>query len=249
MPMTQPFSLMAQVYDAIMKDIDYEGWADAVLEHAAARGWQGERVLDLGCGTGNSSIPFYSHGYEVIGLDKSPEMLAIARDKMPVLTFLEADFRDFCLDLPVDLVVSMFDSLNNLTEPSDFVRAARCVWETLRPGGLFIFDINTEAGLRDLWEMGIASGYAGDVYYHWTHTYDDTRKLATVEALCRRGELSFTEVHTERAYDPAEAQSLLHEAGFEDICVLGFPYGGQPPEDALRVWMSALKPTASACQS
>jgi SAM-dependent methyltransferase len=243
--MTRPFSLMAQVYDAIMKDIDYEGWAEFVLEHAASRQWQGKRILDLGCGTGNSSIPFYSHGYEVIGLDGSPDMLAIARNKMPVLTFLEADFRDFCLETPVDLVVSMFDSLNNLTEPHEFVRAVRCVWENLRPGGLFVFDINTEAGLRDLWEMGIASGYAGDVYYHWLHSYDEISKLATVEASCQRGDLSFTEVHTERAYEPAEAQDLLHKAGFEDVCILAFPYGGEPPADALRVWVSARKPVSA----
>ncbi|MEM7734985.1 MAG: class I SAM-dependent methyltransferase [Deinococcota bacterium] len=242
--MTRPFSLMAQVYDAIMKDIDYEGWVEFVLEHAATRGWQGERVLDLGCGTGNSSIPFYARGYQVIGLDSSADMLAVARDKMPVLSFLEADFRDFQLAVPVDLVVSMFDSLNNLTQPCDFVQAARCVWTSLRPGGLFIFDINTEAGLRDLWEMGIASGYAGDVYYNWEHTYDETSKLATVKAHCERGEVSFTEVHTERAYEPTEVSKLLQEAHFEDICIVAFPYGGPPPEDALRVWISARKPVA-----
>jgi SAM-dependent methyltransferase len=240
--MTAPFSLIAHVYDAIMHDIDYEAWGAFVLQHAAARAWQGERILDLGCGTGNSSIPFFSLGYEVIGLDRSPEMLAIARSKLPPITFIEADFRDFHLTKPVDLAVSMFDSLNNLTDPQDFVCTAKNVWQALRPGGLFVFDINTSAGLRDLWELGNAEGYAGEVYYHWEHHFDEDTRLATVHAYCERGDLAFTEVHVERAYEPTEVAQLLAEAGFVDVCVRAFPAGGLPEADALRVWVSACRP-------
>jgi SAM-dependent methyltransferase len=242
--MTPPFSLIAHVYDAIMHDIDYEAWGEFVLKHVAARAWQGQRVLDLGCGTGNSSIPFFSRGYEVIGLDRSPEMLAIARSKLPPVTFVEADFRDFQVAEPVDLTVSMFDSLNNLTDPADFVRTARNVWTALRPGGLFVFDINTSAGLRDLWELGNAEGYAGEVYYHWEHHFDETTRLATVNAYCEQGELAFTEVHIERAYEPTEVKELLLQAGFTDVCVLAFPAGGIPEADALRVWVSARRPAS-----
>jgi len=225
-----------------MHDIDYEAWGDFVLTHAKARAWQGERVLDLGCGTGNSSIPFYSRGYTVIGLDRSPEMLAIARNKLPPITFIEADFRDFQLAEPVDLAVSMFDSLNNLTDPHDFVHSAKNVWQALRPGGLFIFDINTSAGLRDLWEMGNAEGYAGEVYYHWKHHFDEDTRLATVHAYCEQGDLAFTEVHTERAYEPDEVKRFLNEAGFSDIYISAFPAGGLAVANALRVWVSAQRP-------
>ncbi len=235
----KPFSLLAEVYDAIMSDVDYEAWTDFMLDLALEAGTEVRRVLDLGCGTGNSSEPFVTRGLAVTGVDLSAEMLAVARLKLPAATFLEADFTTFELGARFDLVVSVFDSLNNLLDPDDFCRTAARAREHLRPGGVFIFDVNTTVGLRNLWEDDRAEGWVDDVYYLWEHSFDERTKLAQVVAYCEKGARNFTEVHLERPYDPAEVRALLHAAGFTDVQILTYPHGRPADEQTERIWVVA----------
>lgn len=238
----RPFSLLASVYDGIMSDVAYDDWARFMLAQLELRNWQPGPLLDLGCGTGNSTAPFVQLGYQVVGLDASAEMLAVARRKLPGVRFIEADFRDFCLPQRFALIYSLFDSLNNLLSPVEFSQMARCVLAHLAPGGFFIFDVNTTAGLKELWEAGRAEGWVDDIYYCWEHSFDAERGLARVEAYCQQGAVRFTEVHLERPYDADELRALLAEAGFSHVEVLSHPDGRPPPPDAARLWVIAQKP-------
>ena len=235
----EPFSLLAEVYDAIMSDVEYGAWADFILDIALGEGVEVRRLLDLGCGTGNSSEPFVQLGLSVTGVDLSPKMLAVARDKLPTATFVEADFTTFELGETFDLAVSVFDSLNNLLDPQDFRRCAERVREHLRPNGLFIFDVNTTVGLRNLWEDDRAEGWVDDVYYLWKHSFDEETKLAKVVAYCEKGARSFTEVHLERPYDPEEVKLLLNEAGFRNVQTVTYPHGYPATDETERIWVVA----------
>ena len=235
----EPFSLLAEVYDAIMSDVDYDAWADFILDAALSAGTEVVRVLDLGCGTGNSSAPFVEAGYAVTGIDLSAAMLAVARGKLPGATFVQGDFTAFDLAQTFDLVVSVFDSLNNLLEPEAFCRTAERVLGHLSPGG--VFDVNTTVGLRNLWEDDRAEGWVDDVYYLWEHSFDEPRKLAKVVAYCEKGSRSFTEVHLERPYDPPEIRALLRQAGFGDVQILTYPQGYPATNESERVWVVAKR--------
>lgn len=235
----KPFSLLAEVYDAIMSDVEYQDWTEFALALALEAGTHAKSVLDLGCGTGNSSEPFVREGLRVTGIDISPEMIAVARRKLPEATFIEADFTTFSLGRTFDLVVSIFDSLNNLLEPEDFVRTASRALEHLNPGGAFIFDVNTTVGLRDLWEGDRAEGWVDDVYYLWEHSFDETARRAKVVAYCEKGARSFTETHFERPYDPDELTTLLKRAGFEQLSFVTFPHGYPATAENERIWVVA----------
>ena len=237
----EPFSLLAEVYDAIMSDVEYGAWADFILDVALGEGLEVKRILDLGCGTGNSSAPFIEAGLRVTGVDRSPEMLSIARAKLPGATFSEGDFTTFQLGETFDLVVSVFDSLNNLLDPRDFRRCAEQVLRHLGPNGLFIFDVNTTVGLRNLWEDDRAEGWVDDVYYLWEHSFDEETKLAKVVAYCEKGARRFTEVHLERPYDPAEVKTLLSSAGFQKVQVLTYPSGYPATDETERIWVVARR--------
>lgn len=236
-----PFSRLASVYDAIMADVEYDEWIDFVLREATRRGFAGGRVLDLACGTGNATLPFDVRGFDVEGVDASSAMLARARAKLPGVRFVEGDLRTFDTGRRYALVVSVFDSLNNLLTHDDFLTMLGRVRHHLVPGGQFVFDCNTRAGLIDLWEGGRAEGWADDVFYRWEHSYDPATDLARVEAFCDAPDGSFTEEHFERPYDPAELRELLATAGFSDVEVVRFPEADEAREDEPRVWAFATR--------
>ncbi len=239
---TAPFSALADVYDAIMEDVEYDDWGRFILETLEARGFGGGPMLDLGCGTGNATVPMASRGFDVDGVDGSEAMLRVARAKLPDVAFYRADFTRLALPRRYDAVYSVFDALNNLLEPDAFASMAAGVRRHLAHGGWFMFDVNTTVGLRDLWEGGRAEGWAGEVYYRWIHSYDEDRRLATVEAYCETPDGDFTELHYERPYDPPELERLLRDAGLVDVEVLTYPSGAPAPPDAARVWVLARRP-------
>lgn len=237
----EPFTLLASVYDVIMAEVEYEEWATFILELAGARGYAGGPLLDLGCGTGNSTAPLSDRGLDVTGVDASAAMLAVAREKLPDVEFHRARFTELELGRTFELVYSVFDALNNLLTDTDMREALARVHRHLEPGGLFIFDVNTPTGLRDLWEGGKAEGWADDIFYRWTHSYDELTGLAHVEALCSTVDGSFVERHSERGYDAADLVRLLGGAGFTSIEVVTFPGGEPAPADADRIWVVAQR--------
>ncbi|MFO7544907.1 MAG: methyltransferase domain-containing protein [Trueperaceae bacterium] len=238
---TAPYSALADVYDKIMADVEYDDWAEFILALARARGLPDGRLLDIGCGTGNATGPLHARGFEVVGVDASEAMLAVARAKLPDVTFVRGDFEGFRAGGTFAMAVSVFDALNNLLSDEAFVAAAERVRQHLVPAGLFVFDVNTPIGLRDLWEGGLAEGWADDVYYRWVHTYDPDRNVATVEAFCDTPAGSFTEVHHERGYDATMLRTLLTRAGFDEVEVLTYPDAEPAPTDADRVWVVAKR--------
>lgn len=254
-----PFTALASVYDAIMADIEYADWAEFVLTYARAEGVPVRSVLDLACGTGLSTAPFAGRGLEVVGLDLSAEMLEEAARRLPGVAFARGDLRDFELGRSFDLVTCLFDSYNNLLDPADLGRALERARAHLAPGGLLAFDINTRAGVRDLWEGDAIEGLAvaedgREVHYHWSHSYDEARGLGVVQAFCRVDGEEFVEVHEERGYDQADLEPLLGGAGFGTWEFVEYPDYAPPERDAPRVWVFAqnafpgdgLPPTGSA---
>ena len=234
-----PFTRLAGVYDAIMADVPYDDWIDFVLHEATVRGFEGGATLDLACGTGGATRPVHDRGFDVDGVDGSEAMLAVARAKLPEVRFVRGDLRTFRTGRRYALIVSVFDSLNNMLDPDDFVRAVRRARRHLLPGGLFVFDANTRRGLADLWDLGVAEGATPEVRYRWVHRYDPEREIATVEATCHDRHGRFTEVHHERPYDPDEVRRLMRRAGFDAVDVIVFPDGADATSDDPRVWTIA----------
>lgn len=234
-----PFTALAEVYDEIMADVEYDEWLGFILRESGVRGYPSGPVLDLGCGTGNLTIPLAAQGLEMTGVDSSQSMLTMARRKAPTLDWRLGEFTTLDLGRRFGLVVSVFDSLNNLLSPEQFLAAAGRVKEHLLPGGLFLFDVNTSVGLRDLWEGGVVEGWVDDIFYRWEHSFDADSGLARVEAYCEQDGRNFTEVHLERPFDPAEVVNLLERTGFREIEVLSFPNGLPAREDEERVWVCA----------
>ena len=72
------YHFLAGCYDRFTYDVDYASWADYIQRHFSRCSLPGNTVLDLACGTGSLTRELALRGYELIGVDRSPEMLAEA---------------------------------------------------------------------------------------------------------------------------------------------------------------------------
>lgn len=108
-------------------------------------------VLEVGCGTGSIMVRLTTTA-TLTGLDRSPEMLAIAAGKVPSASLVEADMASFSLGRRFDVVLCIFDSINHLLTLEDWRSFLECVHDHLSEGGLFLFDVNTVGELRRLGE-------------------------------------------------------------------------------------------------
>ncbi|MDQ7794591.1 MAG: class I SAM-dependent methyltransferase [bacterium] len=247
--MTDAYTGFSRVYDRIMAHVGYEQWADYVEELLARHGARPRHVLDLACGTGSSSLPFARRGYRVTGVDLSPPMLAIAREKAAAAgleaDFRQGDMRDLAVvfgDAPAsfDLVICLYDSINYILDHGDLTAVFRGVERLLAPGGLFIFDVNsahrlsTSPDTTTLFEEE-------DLALVWENTYDRDRRIWQVTLTgFLRGEDGrwerFREVHRERAYTEEEMAAALAAAGLGARGVYGAFGTGPPAPDTPRIY-------------
>jgi SAM-dependent methyltransferase len=136
----------AKIYDAIYRLKDYDGEVDLIERILVKRGLDtSRRLLDLGCGTGAHALRLVQRGYVVVGVDRSPEMLAQARAKLTAdngaIEFREADIRKLDLGQRFDAALMMFTVLGYQLTDTDLMGALSSVRRHLDPGGLFIFDV------------------------------------------------------------------------------------------------------------
>ena len=148
----KPYRLLARYYDQLQAD------APAMTRHARKKILgkmlpEVHLVCDLGCGSGETALDFARDGRKVFAVDLSPTLCRITREKarrkkLPVRV-LCADMCSFRLPKPVDLVTCEFSVLNHAPRQTDLGRILRAVWRALRPGGYFLFDLDTPQSLKE----------------------------------------------------------------------------------------------------
>ena len=245
------YEFLAGCYDRFTYDVDYAAWADYIEKHFRRRGLPGKTVLDLACGTGSLTRELALRGYEMIGVDLSPEMLAEAAEKnrdvgeVPPM-FLCQPMEQLDLYGTIDACVCCLDSVNYVTDPKKLQRAFERVHLFLMPGGLFLFDINTPEKLEGL-DGQVFLDETEDAYCVWRAEYSRRSKICSYfmdifqldleTGQWERGE----ELHRERAYTIRELTGYLEQAGFRDIQVFGDLKLRRPKPGEGRVFFVARK--------
>lgn len=240
----------ADQYDLLYGDKDYEREVDMVEEVFRRHGHGPVRtVLDLGCGTGNHALPLARRGYQVTGVDRSPEMLDHARRKarenLPPGAdgrpeFVEGDVRDVDLHRKFDAVLMMFAVLGYQLTNEDVLAALRNARKHLKPGAPFICDVwygpavlavkpgdrvkMVEAGGRKI--LRAASG-----------SLDLVRQLSEVRyTVWEAGEggllNEIREVHRMRFFFPQELKLFFSQAGMELVGLHPFGDLEKTPDEA-----------------
>ena len=213
----ESYTDFAYIYDKLI-DQNYDKWADYIEEIFKINGKEPKLVLDLGCGTGNITNILAKRGYDMIGVDLSPDMLNVARDKaaeqeLDVL-YLCQDIREFELYGTVDAIICTLDVLNYITEPKELGHVFALVKNYLNPDGIFIFDINTEHKLKNILGNNIFINEEKSIFYTWENEYVDgvSTQYLTFFAECENGMYErFDETHIQRAYTTDQVKDLLAE--------------------------------------
>jgi len=239
---------LAPYYDALMAHADYASWAD-YAERCFARQREPVRlVLDLACGTGALSCLLAERGYEVVGADASPDMLAMAQARSGGLSnpplFLCQDMRSLDLYGTVDAAVCALDSLNYLPDLKALKQALGRVCLFLRPGGLFLFDVRTPCHFAAI--DGAASVIEENgLYCVWRTGWNARAMMArhNITLFVQEGARwrRLDEEHRQRAYDNEQWEPLLREAGFTDVRTYGDRKNRRPRPEEGRIFVCAWK--------
>jgi len=247
--MTKEYSGLARIYDYLVTGVDFEGWIDYVEELLGRFNLHAASVADIACGTGNTAFPFARRGYKTVGVDISGEMLALARLKAETqnldVPFIEQDMRELALPEQADLITCFHDGLNYLPDIREISQTFQRVYDNLRPGGAFIFDLN-----RVTWLSGSDNSPVvveeQDMTLIWQSGYEQENELWTIKltAFVRDGDTyrKFTETHREKGYQPAEIFSNLSRTGFHVLGSFNAFNFNPADESGVRHFYVAQKP-------
>jgi len=132
------YGLHAPLYDTIYRNDDYYRRSAAFV---LARLSRNPAILDLCAGTGTHAREFIAAGATVVGVDRSSEMLAIAREKVPGASFVCGDVREVILATRFDAVVCLYGSIHYLETPDDVHAALTRAYHHLVPGGVLVLEL------------------------------------------------------------------------------------------------------------
>ena len=222
----EAYTSFAQVYDLFMDNIPYSVWCDYITSLLQEYQISDGLILDLGCGTGTLTEELAKKGYDMIGIDSSPDMLEIATEKHLAADssslYLLQDMREFELYGTVKGVVSICDSINYILTLQQLIQVFSLVSNYLDPQGIFLFDLNTEYKYHTLLAENTIAETREDSSFIWENYYDPDTKINEYdltlfikerENLYRR----YTETHYQRSYSLKEIQTALAQAGLAFI--------------------------------
>ena len=200
------YDAFAYVYDEFMDNVPYEGWGRMLRSILAGHGVEDGLLLDLGCGTGKLTRLMAEMGFDMIGVDSSEDMLAVARGfgaeasgqdieegaedtsvsddineysnvSNEGILYLCQDMREFELYGTVRAVYSLCDCMNYLTDREELVKVFKLVNNYLDPEGIFIFDLNSIYKFSEVLGNRTFAENGDDASYIWENRYDEDTRI------------------------------------------------------------------------
>ena len=214
----EAYQILARFYDEIMANSKYANWNNLIMEIIREYSVPTGVCLDVACGTGKISEFLVSQGYKVIGIDKSEEMLEVARKRLPRTDFIKADIRDFNVagKNKIVMAVSFYDSLNYLLIDEDMTKMFKSVASNLSSGAIFLFDMNTREHMV-MSQKAKPKVFKGDDYcVIFKSSGKDRMWILDIDLFIKQKQGSYKlykERHIERGYNKKDIAPLLKKAG------------------------------------
>ncbi len=212
----------ARFYDILTSNIPYNeraAYFDALIKRHSGK--TGGILLDLACGTGSMSIEMEKLGYDVIGVDSSPNMLTVATSKKSEdsnIIYLCQDMRKLDLFGGVDITICALDGFNHIVDERDLADIFKRINMFTNPDGLLIFDVNTIYKHRQILGNNTFVQDYDEVYCVWNNSFNEEDSSVEInldifehiDGYYYRHEENFKE----RAYSQEMLDRMLKSAGF-----------------------------------
>ena len=213
----------ANIYDELIyEDINYDKVAEKIIELSTENKISFEDYLDLACGTGNVAIKVAKYFKNTYAVDLSDDMLNIAFDKFKKNKIkAKVICQDMCelrLNKTFNLITSVLDSTNYITEDEDLLQYFRNVYEHLKEDGLFIFDINSYYKLSTVLGNNIYTYSSDEIFYTWENSFEEEVLNMFLTFFVKQDNglyEKFEEEHFERAYTEENIEQVLEKCGFK----------------------------------
>lgn len=213
------YDSLASVYDGFTDGFDYEKYLDSVFSHCEALPKSG-LALDCGSGTGTLICALSKRGFNCTGVDMSPEMLNIARDKIEQAGFephlVCQALQDIDLYGAYHIAFCSLDTVNHILYKRDLKSFFKKLYNFIEPEGFFVFDVKTEAFFKKTLGMQtfehedgsvamIEGSFSGNLAYYAISVFE-----ARADGLFEKYESDIEE----RFYGVSELQTMLSGSGF-----------------------------------
>ena len=233
MRQVEAYSRLAGLYDEIVIDPCHDRCA-SYLDELWSDDADGVRsVLDLCCGTGLLADELIERGYEVVGVDASEAMLALARTRLgPETVLRRMSLPELTVDGVFDAAVCTIDGFNYLT-PDELGRTMAAVAHRLRPAGWLVFDLHTDAMMDFTIANAVVTGESAGNDFVISSVVDpgartcDTR----IELTGPRDGDPFCEQHRQHFHTDSDVRASLQGAGFA-VMAVSDEYTDQPADAA-----------------
>jgi SAM-dependent methyltransferase len=219
----------AAFYDDFTWDHEYDAWTATLETLAELHGLAGRRLFDIACGTGKSFLPFLARGYDVTACDISRAMLTqAARKAGDAVSLVETDMAELPALGRFDLVTCLDDALNYALDALTLGRAFEAAARNLRPGGIYVFDLNTLETYRSVFSATVESESGGRRFVWRGATRPDvgagSLARATIDVVSEETPdpaLPHRSEHIQRHHGRAVVEALLDRAALELAGVYG----------------------------
>ena len=237
------YDILAEHYDDLQLTGDTAAWGPYILglitDYCKA---EGKTVTDLGCGTGVITNFLASKGFEVTGVDLSPDMLAIASsgDETGTVSWICADITSY--EGPsCGCFISTMDTIGHITDKDSLAKMFASVAGLLEEGGIFILDATTKHHFEDTLGENVFYEDYDDFTLLWVNHYDKENKInhaeLTLFELCEDdlyerydGEL------TARCYSSEEIEEMAKSAGLKTYAMFGDLNREEPSDKDERIF-------------
>lgn len=271
------YSAFARFYDQLTDNVHYgqrAAYFDRILraqlpktelrlsktELPPSKTESGLILLDLACGTGSLSLPMAKLGYDVIGVDSSPEMLSVAMQKKSEqdeeassgqgsnsLLFLCQKMEELDLYGTIDAAVCALDSLNHITDEKTLQRVFDKVSLFMNPNGIFVFDVNSVYKHKETLGDNVFVFDREEVYCVWQNHFSAKTNVVEINLDFfeydkeEKAYFRSSESFCERAYPHEAILAFLKHSGLELVAVYGDDSVEPPAPEAQRLVYVARK--------
>jgi SAM-dependent methyltransferase len=230
--MPEIYGKYASVYDRLRQVRFSLRMVDFIQEELQRRGIETGRLLESACGTGSAAIEFTRRGWDVVGVDRSADMLRAARRKALeaglAVRFIRQDLRSLTLRRRFEVAVCLYDSVNYLLTTEEVTSAFERISAVLEPGGVFFFDFNTPYHF-ELANHDIVAIDDEDLFGAYRNRFDAESGLNTVDmTFFEKSQSTFRrwkEQHIQHAYTPEQMKAVCSAASLSVERVVSlFPF-------------------------